>query len=142
MTPCIDWRLKKRTPDGYGIVTIEKKKYLAHRAAYCVAHGLPFDAIRGKVVRHACNNPGCVNPDHLMLGTQADNIRDKMEHGRIDQQRGERHYRARLSEEDVRAIRARYQAGGITQTALGKEYGVTQSVIARILSRKAWSHLP
>lgn len=82
MTPCIHTTYPVNE-GGYG------KRYwrgrsglLAHRVAYCEHHGLAIDAIKGLLVMHACDNPPCVNPEHLSLGTHTDNKRDNVAKGR------------------------------------------------------------
>jgi hypothetical protein len=81
----------------------------------------------------------CVNPAHLGYGTNADNARDMVEAGR--QAKGVDHGRAKLTEEQVLEIRRRHAAGGVTQLALGDEFGVTNALISYIVRRKIWSHL-
>ena len=87
-------------------------------------------------VCHMCDMPSCVNPDHLFLGTQDENMRDKVQKHR--QARGELHGSARLTEEIVREIRASTRS----QEALGREYGVSQVAISRIKLGKNWKHVP
>lgn len=72
------------TPDGYGLLTILDPKRCrgAHRVALALSEGVDVDEYRGKVVRHRCDNPPCINPSHLVLGTVADNVRDMYERGR------------------------------------------------------------
>lgn len=65
--------------DGYGIVSVEGEDYFAHRAVFMLVGG-PIDS--GLVVRHSCDNPRCINPAHLLLGTQADNVQDSIDRGR------------------------------------------------------------
>ena len=91
------------------------------------------------MVRHTCDNPACVNPEHLLLGTMKDNTQDMMTRGRnrYKEQKGEQIGNHKLSEEDVRAIRASKK----TQVQLAKEYGVTQANISSILLRKTWKHI-
>ena len=91
--------------------------------------------------RHTCHVPGCVNPEHLTFGTHADNMRDRNEAGRQARLKGVDHGRAKLTEDQVLEIRRRYAAGGVTQLALGDEFGVVRVQIGRIVRRKAWSHL-
>ena len=78
---CKLWK-KGKNKQGYGQRWYAGKNVLAHRAAYCGANGLTLEDIKGKVVRHTCDNPTCVNPKHLLLGTQLDNVRDCIERGR------------------------------------------------------------
>lgn len=137
---------------GYGLISAESRRSLrAHRVSWQLHHG-PIPA--GLFVCHRCDNPGCVNPAHLFLGTAADNTRDMMRKGRGYVQRpdyrerlrsvsvrGERVNTARLTADQVREIRRRYAAGGISQTALADEYGVTQTQVSQIVSRKSWRHV-
>jgi hypothetical protein len=126
---------------GYGRVNVGGVIRLAHRVAYCKHHGLHLEDIEGMVVRHKCDNPPCVNPEHLELGTQAQNLADMSERGRAP--RGTRNGHAKLTEQDVLAIRRAYvphsrTAGG---QALADRYGVCNQTIHEILSRKIWTHL-
>ena len=75
--PCKEWQ-GYRDKDGYGRVRVAGKRVMAHRAAYAQARGLPLDAIAGRVIRHKCDNPSCVNPEHLEEGTHQDNMDDKV----------------------------------------------------------------
>lgn len=84
---------------------------------------------------HKCDNRFCVNPEHLEVGTQAKNIRQRDKHGRGPQ--GERHGAAKLTEADVRAIRASSDSA----TELGKRYNIDGSHILRIQRREKWAHV-
>ena len=106
-----------------------------HRLAYCKANNLSLEDIAGFVIRHTCDNPGCVNPEHLVIGTQAENMRDMAE--RVRGTVGERNKHAKLTAADVLAIRA----AKATQAVLAKQYGVTQCTISSIQSRKSWAHI-
>lgn len=81
MIDCIDHG-RKGDRDGYARVKVNGKQTKAHRLAYCQANGVSLGDIAGRVVRHSCDNPRCVNGDHLLLGSQADNIQDMMDRGR------------------------------------------------------------
>ena len=87
--------------EGYGRIMVARVKYRAHRLSYSLKNGPIPD---GYVVRHKCDNPSCINPEHLEVGTQADNIADKVSRGR--QARGSGVGRAILTEESVRGIRS------------------------------------
>lgn len=139
-TPCIEWQ-KYRNADGYGQVWHKGKKRLAHRLAYCQAHGLDIDDIDGQVVRHRCDNPGCVNPDHLEIGTHADNVHDKVERGRAP--KGEEHRNAKLTEEVVLDILAKCVPGcrEYGYSALARKYGVHRTLISQIVNREIWTHV-
>lgn len=139
MGPCIEG-VKRYNSDGYCRVQVNGKGRLAHRVAYCTAHGLTLDDIHGMVVRHKCDNPPCINPEHLELGTHADNMRDKVLRGRIALQRGEMHYRASLTRDEVDAIRRQYATGAFTQAQLAAAYGISQGNLANIVTGKTWAH--
>lgn len=82
-TPCLEW-VTAKGQDGYGAFRIFKKCIWAHRFSYLINKGKIDSEINGNriCVRHICDNPGCVNPSHLCLGTDADNIRDRDSRGR------------------------------------------------------------
>ena len=105
---------------GYGQVKVRQKKWRAHRFAWVATHGPIPD---GLLVRHRCDNPPCVKPAHLELGTHADNMRDKMERGRQTPLAGERHPLARLTVEAIREIRAAPSRHGVC-VELAEKYGV------------------
>lgn len=137
-SPCI-LTTHCRTHFGHGQIRIKGVLHAHHRVAYCKAHGLQLEEIKGKVVRHTCDNPACVNPEHLLLGTMKDNTQDMMTRGRnrYKEQKGEQIGNHKLTEEDVRAIRSSKSS----QVQLAKEYGVTQANISSILLRKTWKHI-
>jgi DNA-binding transcriptional regulator YiaG len=89
---------------------------------------------------HSCDTPSCVNPDHLREGSRADNAQDMVDRGRQAHQYGVLNGEAKLTEADVVAIRA--SAGAISQSELGKRYNVSQGLVAMIIARKAWRHIP
>lgn len=99
---------------------------------YTAKYGEPAP---GLVLRHTCDNPLCCNPDHLIPGTHAENVRDRVERGRSA--KGERHGRAKLTTGKVRAIRVSDE----TDTALARRYGVDRALIAKIRARKIWTHV-
>jgi hypothetical protein len=123
---------------GYGQVqcTDRKRPVLSHRVSWELANGSIPD---GQCVLHRCDNPRCVNPDHLFIGTQLDNIADAVTKRRNP--RGAQFPQAKLRDADVRTIRRRYSTGGITQMKLAQEYGVSDGVICEIISRKRWTHV-
>lgn len=130
---------------GYGQFAIyrgkSRKWVYAHRLSYELSTA---ESIDGKVIRHSCDNPPCVNPEHLQPGTQAQNVRDAIDRGRSVPppiHYGSSHHHARLTEECVRKIRQRYAAGGITQTALAVEFGISQTVISDLIRHKIWAHV-
>lgn len=147
---CWEWAAHRRGL-GYGEIWVNGRNVVAHRFSFALANG-PIPA--GLFVCHRCDNPPCVNPGHLFLGTHDDNMADRSAKGRQakgDTQgthtcpetvlRGSEHYAAKLTEADVLVIRARYAAGA-TLKGLGAEYGVDHSTIRRAVIGKTWSHVP
>jgi hypothetical protein len=132
---CWDW-VGYRDPNGYGRIDVDDRPMLAHRLAYLVHYGsIPG----GKNVLHKCDNPQCVNPEHLFLGTQADNVRDMHEKGRARKRalRGPEHGMAKLNEKKVRAIRA--WQGPLKDIAA--QYGITATTACDVRKRKTWKHI-
>jgi hypothetical protein len=128
---------------GYGKVRWRNRVMGAHRAAWEIFQG-PIPT--GLLVLHRCDNPPCVNPGHLFLGTQGDNVRDCAHKGRFygrthSPQRGEQNNAAKLTAEKVREIRSLYSAGGVIFRELGLKYGVTCSGIECVVNRKTWAFI-
>lgn len=123
---------------GYGQLMIANRMVSAHRAAWGLANG-PIPP--GMHVLHRCDNPPCVNPAHLFLGTNADNSKDKIAKGRQRGPKGEAHPAAKLSDGDVVEIRRRWAAGE-TQAVIGRDFGATQAHVSQIVTMKTWRHLP
>lgn len=138
--PCSLWPLYVRPETGYGVKVVQGRRLPAHRWVYCQHHGLAYDDIAGRVVLHLCDNPACVEPTHLRLGTQADNMRDMIAKGRDRKAHGETHYRATLNAKQVAYIRRVYSPRCPTygQAALARRFGVNQSTISRLLSGGTW----
>lgn len=105
----------------------------AHRYMWQLVHRRPPP--RGKVVRHTCDNPSCVNPTHLVLGTYKQNAQDCNNRGR--RVHGERHPSARLTEAQVRSVRRRWKQG-VRQVDLAQEYGISQAAISLICCGRNW----
>jgi len=153
---CWPWTAGK-VASGYGAFYLgsrsdgTRRQLSASRIAWTLAHGpVPL----GMLVCHHCDNPDCCNPLHLFLGTPADNIRDAARKGRTASgerngshthperlARGERHGLAKLTEAQVREIRARYAAGGVSQSQLAREYGMARTTISSIVRRETWAHV-
>lgn len=128
---CWEWA-GARKESGYGVLAIDGRQARAHRVSYEDAFG-PIPA--GLLVCHHCDNPPCVNPAHLFLGTYADNNRDMAEKGRArggSRVSGERHHRARLTDTAVETIRAAVAAGE-SQAAVARRFGVSTSQVNNIV---------
>lgn len=128
-----------RTERGYGrIGGSDKKVLLAHRLSWKIHFGEP----RGLCVLHRCDNPPCVNPDHLFLGTVLENNEDMREKGRGTRppyHSGESHPRAKLTLEEVLQIRSSYSPRKVTRSQLADRFGVSEGTIKAILSRRNWN---
>lgn len=145
-----------RNDSGYGILRIGRKAVRAHRFSWDL-HRPDTPAPDSLHVCHNC--PGgdrreCVNPEHLFLGTDADNLRDAAQKGRLvtgerhyakthpeKLARGERHGNAKLTTEDVREIRRRVASGEMQKT-LCLEFGLSKAEVSNIVNRKLWPHVP
>lgn len=123
------------------MVRHEGRSQLAHRVAYCEFHGITIARIKGLIIRHECDNRRCVEPLHLRVGTQSDNVADMMARGRNSpppRMPGGIHPMAKLSYEDVAAIR-RARLNGAKNTDLARTYNVTPTTIGHIVNGKTWS---
>jgi len=129
---CMVWSGYKN-PGGYGQATLGGKRVLAHRMSFAVHKG---DIPKGMMVLHACDNPGCINPDHLFLGTAKDNDSDCRMKGRQTKTNGSFNGRSKITEELAIAIR---QLPKKNQRLLAQKYGVTQKVIWNVQNGKSWT---
>ncbi len=123
---------------GYAKLWNGKKPELASRISWRL---FKSDIPDGMCICHRCDNPACVNPDHLFLGTKSDNNVDRAQKGRNRDQRGEKNEIAKLTAEQVLEIRQRHAAGGVTQRRLASEYGVCFQAIHDIIRRRNWQHV-
>lgn len=181
-TPCWVWAAGK-SKKGYGAFSIGGKQIKPHRIVCVLTYG-PIP--QSLCVCHHCDNPECCRVEHLFLGTDADNARDKITKGRCNSPRGdahfsrkhpewlsrgeahysqqyperisrgeahsiimqkvaprgESHWRAKLTVEQVIEIRAIHKTGGVTQIQIAKKFGVCTTAICKIIGRKKWAHIP
>ena len=120
---------------GYGQISVGGKKVLTHRLAWSVAKG-PIP--EGLHVLHRCDTPACTNPAHLFLGTNADNMADKVAKGRSSS--GERHGRAKLTNAIVWSIRARLAARD-TCASIARDFDVSRETISDIKTGRTWNRI-
>lgn len=130
-TGCWEWKGTKRA--GYGLLWHEAKTQGAHRISYEAFIGPIADDL---VVRHICDNPGCINPNHLIVGTIRDNVVDREQRGRRDV-KGEQIGTAKLTAAQVIEIKE----SDLTLKALSEKFGVDRSNIWAIRAGKSWKHL-
>jgi len=129
---CWEWIGRQDRGNGYGVFSLNKLLRYAHRLSYEIANGeIPMVDGKTMFICHHCDNRKCVNPDHLFLGTHTDNMKDCISKGRHGFKigRGEMNGYVKLTDVQVEEIR---RATNMSQRALSRMYGVTQSHIWRI----------
>ena len=126
---------------GHGRTRYRGKNIGTHRVAYIKANNLNVEDIAGLVVRHTCDNPRCINPEHLLIGTREDNMQDMTTRNR--QNKGECRPQAILTNEAVHYIKSNYRARCRTngQRALARKYNVSQKAIFSVLQGDTWKHI-
>lgn len=127
---CIDHGLAGNR-EGYATVKLAGKCVAMHRKVYCEVSRVSIADIAGKVVMHTCDNPRCINPEHLELGTRQDNMNDMVAKGR--QAKGRAHGRAKLSELEIACIKQLWKEGKHKGTQLAAEFGCASSHISTIV---------
>jgi len=132
---CWEW-LASKLPAGYGRFWIAGKLCYAHRLSWQLAYG---DIPDGMDVCHHCDNPDCVNPRHLFIGTRADNMQDAVNKGRVHL--GEADGMSKLTREDVLGIRKLLVEGKRTQREIGADFGVSQMTVSYINTGQRWGWL-
>lgn len=131
---CHEW-LAAKDQDGYGIFQLNRRARRAHHIAYALAKGISPD---GLYLLHSCDNPSCVNPDHLTQGDTRGNTADRHAKGR--DARGERNGHPKLNEAAVRDCFRRYREGE-SQRSIARAHGISQTLIRMVLMRKVWKHI-
>ena len=144
-TGCMEWALGA-TRDGYGKVKVGGKTWRAHRAMWMAVHG---DAPQGMMVCHRCDNPKCVNVEHLFLGTAAENMADKLAKGRY--KGGPSHWKtrssagcnnvnARINDEIARQIRG-LRRSGVSAAAIAQIFNIASQTVYKVASGRSWKHV-
>ena len=135
---CWEWK-GGRDKGGYGKLKLAGVWYKSHRIAYFLFDPT-FD--QSLLICHQCDNPSCVNPNHLFVGTSADNMRDMKEKGRDCGNKirgGSLNPGAKLSEKDVIEIRSMYP--GTTQIEIAKKFGIHQATVSEIIRKVSWTQI-
>lgn len=122
---------------GYGRFWFQKRPILAHRFAFEITKGSAKDLF----VCHHCDNPSCVNPEHLFLGTPNDNMQDMISKGRSPYRKGESAPNHKLSQADVILIRSMYSGKHGDYTRIATLFNVSYKTISDIVNRKLWPHV-
>ncbi len=132
---CWEWQ-GSLVNNRYGKMIIDCKYYLTHRVVYELTYGNISDSL---LVCHHCDNPKCCNPKHLFLGTQQDNVNDKIKKNR--QPKGKSIGSSKLTSDNVLEIRRLYINGSYTFKKLGVLFNVDRKNISSIVYNKTWKHL-
>ncbi len=122
----------------YGVIHYRQHACRAHRVSYELFCG-PIPA--GELVRHKCDTPLCVNPDHLVLGSYYDNNRDCHARGRFVARGGEKHHASKLTNHAVAEMRALYASGATTFQALAERYSVSDVAVRMAVRGQTWTHV-
>lgn len=138
---CWEWRAGLGVM-GYGQFSVSignsrSKNKMAHRMSWELEYGEVPESLQ---VLHKCDNRKCVNPNHLFLGTQQDNMDDMIQKNRCVRKMGESNHRSKLKEGDVREIR-RLCSWGVPQRFIMKKFGISSGTVSRISTRHLWSHI-
>lgn len=133
-TGCIEWT-RAKDYQGYGVATFNSKSIRAHRLSYMIFVG---NIPPNMYVLHRCDNPSCVNAKHLFLGTNKENMRDKVLKGR--QANGEKNGNSRMKEEEILQIRKLYLSG-VSMKEISKKFNSNVSQVHKIIRRKLWGHI-
>ncbi len=134
----------RKNQEGYGLIH-EGDRYskltTTHRLSWEFSNKTIIPS--GMCILHSCDNPSCVNPNHLSIGTQAENIKDMDQKGRRvnTPQKGEKSHFSKLTEQQVLQIRKRKSTEKITHKQLARAFRVCRSTITLILNRNIWNHI-
>lgn len=136
---CWEWQAGQKNDEGYGGFYIRQinNTMNSHKVAFLIAHNFGLDDIpKDIVVRHRCNNPKCVRPEHLVMGTHKDNSQDMVRGG--TSLAGTKNPRAKLDWDKVKTIREMWATGQYGTTQLAAQFGVTQAVIWHVVENRTW----
>lgn len=137
---CWKWIAAKNSK-GYGLFKLDGRvntPNLAHRVAWTLVNG---EIPKGSCCLHKCDNPECVNPDHLFLGTQSDNMKDMVAKGRQNKAKGSSASNSTLIEDDVVKIKKLLLYGKLDHASIASMFGVSISNISTINTGRTWRHV-
>jgi|LakMenEpi03Aug12_release.lakeMendotaPanAssembly.Ray.scaffolds.fasta_scaffold376055_2 hypothetical protein len=135
-TPCWIWTAYRNT-QGYGYIGVQRRRTPAHRVSWLLHRGIIADQL---LVLHRCHNSSCVNPEHLYLGTHAQNMSDKVSSGRCASFPGSSHPNSRLNDRDVEGILLA-RSSGLTLAQIANQYIVSEATVAGICTGRTWRHI-
>lgn len=132
------WNCTSHAPNGDGYPGIKRngKNMKIHRYMYEKYKGEISDGLHSL---HKCDNRMCINPEHLFLGTNADNVADKMAKGRCKPGKGEHHWKSKLTEKDV--IKIKTELNHLNRNEIAEMYGVQPSAISKIRAGRTWNKI-
>lgn len=133
---CMEW-LPSKDKNGYGYYMIMYKNLRAHRVMAALVYGEPQDK---QIVLHSCDNPPCINPEHLSYGTQKENIRQKFDRNRANLSLGSNRKNSVLTEEIVLKAR-QMRAEGQSIVSISRHFGINQGTMYDAIKRITWKHL-
>lgn len=137
-TGCWEWVVGRLSHWGYGVIYYGGKSHMAHRVSAVVLGGMD---IAGMCVLHRCDNPKCINPSHLFLGTQGDNVRDREQKGRGGSAPGERNGRSRIDQATALGIFAALSEPDANYKEIALRFGVSNSHVCNIKAGRKWATL-
>jgi len=128
------WEWLGATRGGYGRLCRNRQWFSAHRISYELTKGM---IPKGMCVCHSCDNPGCVRPDHLFLGTHVENMKDMVKKGRASKRKGSSHPRSKLTENKIVEIRKE----NLSMSKIAAKYGIGKTTVFHILNKNTWNHI-
>lgn len=137
--PCWPWTGGVLKSGGYGQMNINHKMWRCHRLSWIIANGPIPD---GMTVCHKCDNPPCVNPSHLWLGTHQDNTTDMIQKGREKHPSGEAHNSSKLTEANVYSLKKLWITGEFPKAHLGRIFNIDRGHVGMIIKGTLWKTVP